>query len=39
MWYDIEDLTIPLLLLPHRMCFDKIGDRMITTRQSDDKTM
>lgn len=21
MWYDIGDLTIPLLLLPHRMCF------------------
>lgn len=39
MCYDIEDLTIPLLLLPHRMCFDKIGDHMIRTQRSDDKTM
>lgn len=39
MCYDTEDLTIPLLFLPYRMCFDKIGDHMITAHRSDDKAM
>lgn len=33
MWCDIEDLTIPLLLLPYCMCLDKIGDPMIASQR------
>lgn len=35
--HHIDKLTIPLLLVPHCMCFDKIMDHMITPHQRSDR--